>query len=261
LGVRVVRRSGRGIELTTWGTIYLQRVLAAVEQLRKAQEDVERARRSNHLSVSALPSLATKWLGPLLFEWKAQHPNASVLIEGVDGEPRLDDGDADFRVSYGARRRAHKRYLHLFTDHVVAVASPALVAASGPLGHPRDLVSKPLLWIDWGPEYVAPPTWRDWMIAAGVSAEHLQCNLTFSLSSAAVDAAIEGRGFALAQYSMAATALSNGALVKIFPQTLPLPEAYFLAWNGSAVDKPLAAAFHAWLLAEARRFDNSSTRQ
>ncbi len=98
------------------------------------------------------------------------------------------------------------------------------------------------------------------MIAAGVSTEHLQCNLTFSLSSAAVDAAIEGRGFALAQYSMASTALSNGALVKIFPRTLPLPEAYFLAWNGSAIDKPLAAAFHAWLLAEARRFDNSGTR-
>jgi LysR family transcriptional regulator, glycine cleavage system transcriptional activator len=257
LGVPVVRRNGRGIELTSWGTMYLQRVLAAVEQLRKAQDDVDRARRSNHLSVSALPSLATKWLGPLLFDWKARHSNASVLIEGVDGEPRLDDGDADFRVSYGARCRAHKRYLHLFTDHVVAVASPALIAASGPLAHPRDLVRKSLLWIDWGPEYVAPPTWRDWLTAAGVSVEHLQCDLTFSLSSAAVDAAIEGRGFALAQNSMVATALSNGALVKVFPQTLPLPEGYFLAWSGSAVDKPLAAAFHAWLLAEARRFDHT----
>lgn len=257
LKVHLVERVGRGIALTSWGAIYLRRIAAAMDEIRRANDDIERARRSNHISVSALPSLATKWLGPLLFQWKDLHPNSSVLVEGLDDEPRLNDGGVDFRISYGLRQRAHQRISHLFTDHVVAVASPALLKSIGPIRHPRDILRRPLLWIDWGPEYVAPPTWRDWFAASAVSTDELRCDLTFSLSSAAIDAAIEGRGFALAQNSMIASALEARTLAKVFPLTLPLPESYFLASNGAAVDKPVGSAFRAWILSESRRFDTA----
>jgi len=255
LKVRVVRRTGRGIELTPWGALYLQRISAGMDQLRAAQDELDRARRSNHLSVSALPSLATKWLGALLFDWKKRHPDAHVLLEGLDREPRLEDGEADFRISYGSRRRDHQRSTLLFTDYVVAVASPGLLASLPPVQQPRHLLRQPLLWLDWGPEYIAPPTWRDWFRVAGVDAGELRCDLTFSLSGAVIDAAIEGHGFALAQHSMAAGALASGALVRLFAYELPLPEPYFLAWSAAALDRELAATFQGWLVNEARRFD------
>jgi hypothetical protein len=43
----------------------------------------------------------------------------------------------------------------------------------------------------------------------------------------------------------------------VLPLELPLPEAHFLAWSGAALDKPLGAAFHSWLISEAHRFDVS----
>ena len=253
LKFRLFQRRGRGVELTPWGTLYLQRVSAGMQQLRKAKEDVERAQRSNHLVVSALPSLAIGLLGPMMFKWKLLHPQINILIDGKDPEPSLDEGEADFRISYGNRHRQHARYSNLFTDHVMTVASPALLATGKRTTNPRDLLNFPLIWVDWGPEYLPPPTWRDWFAAVGVTQDELRCDLTFSLPTGAIYAAIEGRGIALAQHSMAASAIATGALVQVLPTELPLPEAHFMAWNRSALEKPFGAAFHDWLISAARR--------
>jgi LysR family transcriptional regulator, glycine cleavage system transcriptional activator len=253
LGIRVVERGGRGVQLTIWGTLYLPYVQSSFEHLRTGKREVGRAVHSNRLTISALPSVANRWLSPLLFEWKKHHHDVHLQLEGVDPEPRLDEGEADFRISYGGRQRFHQRTVHLFTDHVIPVASPRLLPASG-LSRPQQLLKFPLLWIDWGPEFNAVPTWSDWLAAAGLTCE-LERELTFSLSSTAIDAAIQGRGLVLAQYSMVQGELASGSLVRIFQRSLPLPEPYFLAWNRSATDKPLAVAFQSWLVTEGHRID------
>ena len=79
--------------------------------------------------------------------------------------------------------------------------------------------------------------------------------MTYWLSSAMIDAAAEGLGLALAQHSMVASALAAGTLVRLGERSIPMPQPYFLGWNGTALDRPLGAAFQSWLINEARRFD------
>lgn len=255
LQFRLVQRHGRGVELTSWGTMYFSHASGAMDLLRKGMRDLEHARRSNHLGVSALPSLANKWLGPLLFEWKRLNPEVDILLEGVDPEPTLEEGVVNFRISYGSRQRLHQRCAHLFTDFLIPCVSHSLLAGRSPPMEPRELLKFPLLWIDWGAEFIATPTWRDWFAFAGAAYDRVRCDLTFSLSSTAIDAAVEGRGLVLAQHSMVAGALKSGSLVRLSHLNLPLPEAYFLAWNSCALDKPIGAAFHTWLRGESRRFE------
>jgi LysR family glycine cleavage system transcriptional activator len=258
LKVRLLQRSGRGVALTAWGTLYLERISAGMEQLRRAKDDVERIRRSGHLVLSALPSLANKWLNPLVFDWMKGHAEASVRLEARDAEPLLERGDADFRISYGARVRNHVHTARLFTDYVTVVASPALLASAPAPREPSDLLTRALLWVEWLPEYLVLPDWLEWFQSQGVRCDGLRCTLSFSAPSGAVDAAIEGRGFALAQHSVAAGAIANGALVRVFPHALKLPEPHFLAWSTAALDKPLGAEFQVWLRATAHRFDYDS---
>ncbi len=253
LKIRLLQQRGRGVELTPWGTLYLQRVSSGMQQLRKAKDDVDRAQRSNHLVVSALPSIAIGLLGPVMYKWKLLHPEVDILIDGRDPEPSLEDNEADFRVSYGNRHRQHARFTHLFTDRVLAVASPALFAPRKRIANPRDLLKFPLIGVEWGPEYLPPPTWRDWFAAAGVTVEQVSCHLTFTLPTGAIYAAIEGRGVALAQYSMTASAIETGALIQVSPTELNLPESHFLAWNRAALDKTFGASFHRWLIGMARK--------
>lgn len=255
LGIPLVQRSGRGIALTARGKLYLPQLTKGFDELRTAHGQLEIGRRSGHLLISTYPSLATKWLGPLMFAWKKHHPAASVTISGVHPEPALESGEADFRISYGNRHRFHNRFKYLFTDRLLVVASPALLARAGPIAEPRDLKRWPLVWVDWGNEYLTPPTWNEWFTHAGGDPRGLRRDLVFSFPAAAVDAAIEAQGFALAQYSVVASALALGTLVHVLPPELPLPEVHFLAWSGAALEKPLGAAFHAWIINEARRFD------
>lgn len=69
-----------------------------------------------------------------------------------------------------------------------------------------------------------------------------------SISSAAIDAAVNGRGFVLAQLSMIRDDLMAGRLVASFDLRLKLGQAYFLAWEFSALNKRLGAELRAWII-------------
>ncbi len=52
VGRRLVERSGRGIDLTAWGKLYLPRLTAGFTEFRKALDDLERGNDANHLVIS-----------------------------------------------------------------------------------------------------------------------------------------------------------------------------------------------------------------
>lgn len=75
--------------------------------------------------------------------------------------------------------------------------------------------------------------------------------MAFSLSSAAIDVAVNGRGYVLAQLSMAAEDIASDRLVVPVNLPMPLPDPYFLAWDRSALQKPLAPELRAWMISAA----------
>ena len=76
--------------------------------------------------------------------------------------------------------------------------------------------------------------------------------LVFSLSGLAIQAAIEGHGFVLAQTSMIVDDLSAGRLVLPFPVGVALQSPYFLTWQASSFDQPHCRVFHRWILTRSR---------
>ena len=76
----------------------------------------------------------------------------------------------------------------------------------------------------------------------------------FSLSSLAIQAAIDGQGVALGQYLFAADDVDAGRLVRPFALSLPLAFPYCIVTSPAAADDPAIGAFLAWALDEARRY-------
>jgi LysR family glycine cleavage system transcriptional activator len=260
LGLRLISRSASGLALTEIGKRYHVAVMKGFEELRRAQSDIERTRRTGAggLVISALPSLASKWLATLIFEWQQHHPGVNIHLEGTHREPHLDQGDADFRITYGDRFRDFDGSVLLFTDSVMPVCSPRLLESGPPLRTPADLLGCPLLSIDWKPQFESPPTWQDWFRHVGVDCGDLRNSFVFSLSSLAIDAAIEGHGVTLAQCAMVAEDLRAGRLIAPFPQKLRLPAPYILAWSSAIFDKSGAREFHRWIIGRARRQELSN---
>lgn len=252
-------KDGKRLRLTEAGLRFHESCARAFEQLREAQAELERSKNRHNLSLSALPSLLKAWLAPLVFEWQDRHyPDLAIQFHGSHSEPASELEDIDFRITYGDNAAPGPNALALYTDSVVPVCSPALIAPAKGLRRPRDLLRYPLLATDWRPKFTSPPSWRDWFAAyspqsGGGAAPEPACHRIFSLSHMAIEAAVDGQGFALAQCSMIGREVADGRLVIPFRLALPLPWPYVLKWKPSAFDRPHCRAFHRWLAARGRQ--------
>lgn len=252
VGLRLVERKGKSIALTTRGRHYHDDVKAAFDALREAQSKMLRARSEASLTISCLPSLASKWIGAQLFDWQSSHPTATVRLIGDDTEPRFGSDEVDFRLSYGDLITRFDHRTELFTDWVVPACSPSLLAKLKPQT-PGDILDAPLLGIEWDRAQGAAPGWGDWGAHVGVPRRKAVGEVAFSMSSAAIDAAINGRGFVLAQLSMATEDIASGRLVVPFDIRLKLSQPYSLAWDPSALEKPFGAELRNWIQTISRR--------
>ena len=180
-----------------------------------------------------------------------------MRILGQEQEPRLGAEEVDFRITYGRRSYAHEHVAVLFTDWVVPVCSPALIANGAPRC-PQDILTFPLLNVEWEADYKASPQWKDWASLIDADGRQTFSGLSFTLSSSAIDAAANGRGFVLAQVSMVQDEIASGSLIVPFDIRMKLSESYYLAWDRTALEKPFGQRFHKWLLGIARQQDQYS---
>lgn len=252
LGLSLTFKVGKRIRLTAAGQRYHDSCAAAFESLRIAQVEVERTKNASNLRISALPSLFSDWLAPLIYAWQSEHPDLNLFLDGSHTEPASDGYEIDFRVTYG-HYALTENAVELFRDCVVPVCSPKLLRGDAPLHSPADLLNYPLLSIDWLPKFASPPSWRDWFDAQHVDHSQLRDGYrVYSLSSMAIQAAVSGQGVVLAQCSMIANSLADGRLIMPFAQGLPLPSPYFLVGAKDAFDKAHCREFHRWLVSRGR---------
>ena len=251
LGVTLLERNGRTVELTQWGRLYHQEISKGFEQFAAAEQILERARNENALVLSALSSVVNKWIGRRIFDWQALHPNAHVRIVGRDKEPRMGFDDIDFRISYGSDVLQHEHYTELFRDWVVPACSPALI--KGKALSAAQLLQYPLLHVEWERHFTPYPSWLEFAAKTGAALEETAAGLSFTLSSSAIDAAVNKRGVVLAQMSMIADELEAQTLIIPLDIRIPLRESYFLAWDRAALEKPHGRQFREWLVAISRQ--------
>ena len=257
LGARMFERNGRSLEVTTWGNLYYEHIRFAFDHLQTAQATLQKARSRSGISLSALPSLAIRWLRPLLAEWQVKHPDCGVLLVGTEEEPTLSTERLDFRLTYGECVRRYGQYVELFTDRVVPACSPGFLARHR-VRSAGDILCSTLIKIEWDVSQKPPPSWDDWGTVMGLEGT-ARTGLAFSLSSSAIDVAVHDGGFVLGQLSMIAEEVANGRLVVPIDVSLPMPEPYFLAWDRPIMDRPFGQSFKAFLTAAARRQAASGT--
>jgi DNA-binding transcriptional LysR family regulator len=143
IGLQLLHRSTRKVELTAAGEVYFKRCQSIVEEARIAHESlldvVERP--SGTLRVSMPVDLATGYLAPILSEFAKAYPLISFEFDLTPRRVDLQSDPFDLAIRIGpppttpstlvARQIAVlQRYLY---------ASPGYLKAAAPLTHPDDL--------------------------------------------------------------------------------------------------------------------------
>lgn len=259
LGVMLFIRENAGLRPTRLAEAYHSHVMRGFQCFLTAQS-LLRDQMQDRITFVTFPSVATHWLASRLDKWHAICPNVRVHVEVVDNETGFSVRNADIALTYGPAPADGSPSRMLLVDKVAPVFSPSLVADGQSIERASDILSFPLIHIEWGWGALSPPTWADWLRYVGVTMPGDAALLTYSLSGMAIDAAIRGKGVALGQGMFAIDSIETGALRALSGTALSLPYPYYLTWKRGVPETPALRQFIDWLATESEKTQQAIER-
>ncbi|MBK1695884.1 transcriptional regulator GcvA [Rhodovibrio salinarum] len=259
LQVQLFRREPRTLLLTDAGQRALPEIRAAFEHLAEAVEGLRDASEANQhlLTVSAVPSLSSKWLVPRLDRFRRQHPEIDVRLDATGTVVDFSrDQDIDLGLRYGTGGYPGLEAIRLASGDVIPVCSPAVAYADPPLKQPADLANRTLIHTSWG-SGATDPDWGEWLRSAGVSNIDSRRGPRFNHTEYAVQAALQDQGVALAARVLMEDDLAAGRLVAPFDaheagagNTAGTGFSYWIVAPKAKLKLRRVRAFRDWLLDE-----------
>jgi LysR family glycine cleavage system transcriptional activator len=251
LGVTLFKRLNRALILTEAGQACLPGIRDGFDRLLGAVDQLASVGERGNVTVSVAPSFAAKWLVPRLDRFQTAHPEIDVRVSASMELVNFVQGDVDLAIRYGAGRYAGLESELLLRDMVYPVCSPTLLHGEHPPRRPDDIRFHTLLHDDSPDVDVTCPTWPMWVKAAGLDGVDALRGPRFNQSSLVLEAAILGRGVALAKSTLAEADVAAGRLVKLFDDGVPVSFAYHVVCPPGKRTLPKVKLFCEWLRREA----------
>lgn len=140
LGVRLLDRTSRRVELTAEGEKLLTHGKDAIAQLLAGREAVSQSQRAPRGTVSnSLPFVLGRLLVPRLARLAARHPGLSFRVSLSDRFSRLVDDRVDVAVRIGDLEDSSLVARRLRTTRWITLAAPSFLARHGTPRHPVEL--------------------------------------------------------------------------------------------------------------------------
>jgi LysR family transcriptional regulator, glycine cleavage system transcriptional activator len=240
-------RNGRGVQLTPEGTRLLPGLRRGLDELETALQQIRQERVSGTVNVTTLSSFLQKWLTPRLADLHARHPDIDFRIHA--SSEMVDFARTDFHaaIRLGTGTYPGLRSEKILDEYLVAVASPAVLAKHGRIADAAGgIASLPLIH---GTEI----DWNSWC-AGDVDGLTRLRGAFLDDSAALLSATVEGLGFGILRWTLAAGELQAGRLVLASKQVLPYRLAYYFVCPEPYMTLPKVTALRDWLVGQAREF-------
>lgn len=247
IGVPLFRRHTRAVALTQEGAELLPGVRRGLDELRRAVDRIRRERVGGMLNLSVPSEFLQRWLLPRLGEFTRRHPEIEVRFGPA--RPALDFGRDDFHAAilYGSGAWAGVRCEKLLDEWVFPVCSPALLAKLGPIETLADFARYPLI-------HSRAEPWVDWLRRVGGDTTRAETLPLMEDSTATLASVEQGKGVALARWSLAAADLAAGRLVRPMMPSVQQRSAWYLVAPPENFPLPKVVRFRAWLVDCCREF-------
>jgi LysR family glycine cleavage system transcriptional activator len=256
VGAALFKRTPRGLLLTDSAQTALPALREAFDRLAEAASLLTAAVDGRRLTLTAPPSFAAKWLVPRLGRFEAAHPQVDVWLSADMELVDFAASDVDLAIRYGAGPYPGLEAIRLLSETVIPVMSPELAAAN-PVRMPADLARHVLLH-DGSPDAdESCPDWQMWLAARGVRGVDAARGPRFNQSSLVIEAAVSGRGVALAKRTLAQDDLDAGRLVAPMPISTLVDFAYFVVHPKAKGRLAQVKAFVGWIRGEAEAHERA----
>jgi LysR family glycine cleavage system transcriptional activator len=186
LQVRLLQRTSHSVELTAEGERLVPFVQRGLDELEQGFSTVRAARSGGTLVVSLLTSFMHSWLIARLQEFFVAHPEIDLRLQCTTELTDFARSDVHVAIRMGRGRWARVHSEKLFTEYLVPLCSPELLARHGPLPGPGPLGTYPLLHSNSEP-------WDMWTAGISFAERWPERGAAFDDSLAILSAAAHGR--------------------------------------------------------------------
>lgn len=252
------KREAKGLQLTDLGRSAIPLVAEGLDRLRDASALMREPPRRRQVSISVAPSFASKWLMPRMDDFHQHHPDIEVWVSADMAPVAFDQGQIDLAIRYGPGHYPGHVSERLLIESVLPVCAPALMQGADPIVTPADLARHVLLHDMSGDGDPGRPDWPMWLMARGVRHADARRGSRFNQSALLIEAAVAGRGVALAKRTLAQADLAAGRLVAPFHDGgAVVAFAYHVVHPKDRPLSPSARAFTDWLRKQAAFHDSA----
>lgn len=251
LGTPVFHRSASGrvrLVPTEAAERALPEIRAGFDRLTLGLERLKEGTANGILTVTVSPAFAAKWLLPRIDRFQSAWPDTDVRLDTSLKPVDFVAQRIDIGVRYGAGNWPGLSADKLMDEEIYPVCTPDVARQHEHLRHPENLARETLIHDLSMDGHTGFPNWETWLQHAGVAERSTTRGLRINNSAAVLQAALEGRGIALARSVMAHDDIVSGRLVRIFPHIpFPSPLSYYVVYRPECASLPRLVAFRNWL--------------
>ncbi|MCJ8298805.1 MAG: LysR substrate-binding domain-containing protein [Pseudomonadales bacterium] len=249
----LLKRKGRGLELTSAGQAGLNDLCLAMTHMKSAVEQMRQDQNSKQLIITVEPSFSSAWLVPKLAHFRNIHPDISVLIDSSQQLVDLERSNVDIAIRYGAQSNNKLVQHRLFNDQIIPACSPVVAESLPSSRELTDLLSTSLIHWDTSQLEAAESSrqwfvWKNWLAHFGVENIATREGLHFSDYNQALQAAIAGQGVILVSEPILINLFQTGLLTSPFREKASPNIGYDIVTTKEAVGRAEVQAFVDWIL-------------
>ncbi|RCS24480.1 LysR family transcriptional regulator [Phyllobacterium salinisoli] len=244
LGVKLFERLPRGVSLTDAGTLYYPYMHDAFEKIARGTALINRIGTTDDLALETYPTFAIRWLIPRLPDFRRINPSLAIRIGTSQFDWELNIDSSDIGIIHTTRpERLNLHYRLITKAEMFPVCSPAVAARMDGETGTAALARVPRLSL-----YTAPEDWSTWLEGAGIGDTNRAITLKFDTYLAALQAALDGQGLAVAPDFLVADDLRAGRLMAPFEAKIPQPGAWYFICRRERVNETRIRQFERWLV-------------
>lgn len=249
LGVSLFHRQHRALALTTEGASLLPHLEAGFDAIERGVDSLSLDKDPNTITLSVLPSFASRWLIPRLGGFYEENPSIAINLSMTDKLETFGAQGVDMAIRFGGGDYEGVESRYLMKDYIYPVCHSAYLK--------KKLIKK---WDDLKNLRLLDDTasdlaWDYWLQKKGLEKGKDSLNrVRYDGSHYVIDSALSAQGVAMVRHSLVAEAIEQSQLTRLSDEPLELEHQYFLCALPHYYDYPKIKRFVVWLTQQVELF-------
>jgi LysR family glycine cleavage system transcriptional activator len=244
IGVRLVRRVGRSIELTSAGNQYAKKIGDALDLISQASLSAHEAEPSGNICIKCASGFGAHWVSQHLGEFTELYPNISITFLTPSDKLDVYSNEVDFSIIYGDGNWPNMNVQLLYSPRFFPVCSPLLLNKLGNIKHANDLARFPLL------HHLDHSNWASWLAMAKADQVKIDRGTVFTDINLCLAAALAGHGVTITDNVLSRKLIQEGSLVRVLDQKILSPQSYYLVVKEDRKQRQVCAVCINWFISE-----------